>query len=261
MPTSFSDLLLDIPSTELCFVEGGTFTMGNGYDYHPHKVTLSDFWIGRYPVTQSLYEAVMDNNPSYFQGKNHPVETVSWFEAILFCNKLSLAQKKTPCYHNDAQYVKVIEDVDDFEDETLVYFKFDANGYRLPTEAEWEYAAQGGKNQDLYTFSGSDSLYEVGWFRDNSHQKMQSVGLKKANSLGIYDLSGNVSEWCNDWYDNYYYYKSKPKNPLGSSKGTTRVLRGGCWSFDEQYSRVVSHSSDFPTCRYDLIGFRLCYRS
>lgn len=114
----FGPLLLDIPYTEMCFVEGGTFTMGDGSDKDnpSHEVTLSDFWIGRYPVTQSLYKAVMGNNPSHFKGNNHPVEEVSWFDAILFCNKISLKQGKTPCYYGDAQHERVINKITNFQE-------------------------------------------------------------------------------------------------------------------------------------------------
>ena len=187
-------------------VEGGLFDMGSeaedAYsDEKPvHPVKLSDYCIGQFPVTQALWEAVMGNNPSFFRGKNRPVESVSWEECRAFCSKLSEITGKK---------------------------------YALPTEAQWEYAARGGKYNSGYQYAGSNFIEEVAWYIENSHNETKPVGLKYPNELGIYDLSGNVYEWCSDWYEGTYYEKLKRKgtveDPKGPESGVYRVIRGGSW--------------------------------
>ncbi|MBS4027610.1 MAG: SUMF1/EgtB/PvdO family nonheme iron enzyme, partial [Ignavibacteriales bacterium] len=183
---------------DMIFVEGGTFEMGSKdgeSDEKPvHNVELDDFYISKYEVTQNEWQEVMGNNPSLFLGDYLPVEKVSW---------------------NDIQ-----------EFLQILNAKIGGN-YRLPTEAEWEYAARGGNKYSDYKYSGSNNIDEVAWYDGNSGNKTHRVGIKKANGLGIYDMTGNVWEWCSDWYGENYYSESSSSNPQGPSNGTYRVLRGG----------------------------------
>lgn len=212
-------------------VEGSTFTMGatpeqgnDAYEYErpAHQVTLSDYYIGRYEVTQKEWQAVMGDNPSKFYGDNLPVDYVSWNDCQDFINKLN----------------------------QLTGLKF-----RLPTEAEWEFAARGGKQSKGYKYSGSDNAKNIAWYEKNSGSKPHQVGTKEPNELGIYDMSGNVGEWCGDWYGRYS--SSAQTNPTGPSSGSRRVVRGGSWSISAWYCRVSLRYYYFPSDRdYDL-GFRV----
>ncbi|MDP8220557.1 MAG: SUMF1/EgtB/PvdO family nonheme iron enzyme [Candidatus Stygibacter frigidus] len=238
-------------NVEMVFVEGGTFQMGSndgGSDEKPvHRVTVSDFYIGKYEVTQELYESVMGKNPSHFKGsgKDAPIEKVSWYDAVEFCNKLSDKEGLSRCYTGSGKNI----DCD-----------FNANGYRLPTEAEWEYAARGGNGSKGYKYSGSDDIGSVAWYSSNSGSKTHSVGGKKANEMGIYDISGNVWEWCWDWYGDYS--SGSQKNPRGSSSGASRVLRGGSWNGDASSCRSANRSCGSPGSSFDyLLGFRLACSS
>ena len=212
-------------------VEGSTFTMGatpeqgnDAYEYErpAHQVTLSDYYIGRYEVTQKEWQAVMGDNPSKFYGDNLPVDYVSWNGCQDFINKLN----------------------------QLTGLKF-----RLPTEAEWEFAARGGKQSKGYKYSGSDNIGVVAWYTGNSGGKTHQVGTKEPNELGIYDMSGNVGEWCGDWYGRYS--SSAQTNPTGPSSGSGRVLRGGGWSRDAGYCRVSDRSLINPSIRGNFSGFRV----
>ena len=230
----------------LIFVQGGIFQMGsnNGSnDEKPvHSVTVSDFYIGKYEVTQKKWKEVMGNNPSSFKGDNLPVEKVSWYDAVEFCNKKSRAEGLTPCYTGSGKNIKC---------------NFSANGYRLPTEAEWDYAAQGGNNSKGYTYAGGNTIGTVAWYTDNSGNKTHPLGTKQSNELGIYDMSGNVWEWCNDWYDEDYYSRSPKDNPKGPSSSSCRVLRGGSCSDNDYYCRIAFRDSNKPDgCFYDN-GFRV----
>ena len=222
-------------SIDMVKVEAGTFMMGatsemkDSYDDPDsdekpvHQVTLTnDYYMGKYEVTQALWEAVMGSNPSYFKGDNLPVEEVSWNDCQEFISKLnSLTGRK----------------------------------FRLPTAAEWEYAARGGKKSRGYQYSGSSNISDVAWYDGNSGDKTHPVGTKQANELGIYDMTGNVLEWCQDWYGSYY--SSSQTNPTGATSGSRHVNRGGSW-----HSNVRRSSS---SCRYGVIyvdrdldlGFRL----
>ena len=217
---------------EMVFVKGGTFTMGataeQGSDVYSlekptHSVTLSDYYIGKYEVTQAQWRAVMGINPSRLKGDNLPVECVSWDDIQLFIHKLN---EKT------------------------------GKKFRLPTEAEWEYAARGGSKSKGYKYSGSNSLTEVAWCADNSGEKPHTVGGKRPNELGIYDMSGNVWEWCSDWRGEYN--GSSQTNPKGASSGSRRVCRGGAFnSFSASYYRVSYRSGMSPNYRGQVYGFRL----
>ena len=216
-------------------VEGGTFSMGatseqTNYenDEKPvHSVTLSDYYIGETEVTQELWQAVMGSNPSRFTGNNQrPVENVSWNDCQEFIRRLnSLTGKK----------------------------------FRLPTEAEWEYAARGGKHSKdyVYKYSGSNNVDEVAWYDSNSGNKTHPVKTKKANKLGLYDMSGNVWEWCNDWYGKDYYRNSPQSNPKGPSEGEYRVLRGGSWRNLDRGVRVSYRLNRTPGRRDNCYGLRL----
>ena len=212
-------------------VEGSTFTMGatpeqgnDAYEYErpAHQVTLSDYYIGRYEVTQKEWQAVMGDNPSKFYGDNLPVDYVSWNDCQDFINKLN----------------------------QLTGLKF-----RLPTEAEWEFAARGGKQSKGYKYSGSDNIGVVAWYTGNSGGKTHQVGTKEPNELGIYDMSGNVWEWCGDWYGSYS--SSAQTNPTGPSSGSGRVLRGGSWFYYARNCRVSYRGSINPSYRDYFIGFRV----
>ena len=228
----------------MVFVKGGTFQMGsnNGEsDEKPiHTVTVNDFYIGKYEVTQKQWKEVMGNNPSYFKGDNLPVEKISWYDALRFCNKLSGEEGLTPCYTGIG---------------ALSRCNFSANGYRLPTEAEWEYVARGGNKSRAYKYSGSNNCGDVAWYSGNSGSKTHSVGKKQANELGIYDMSGNVWEWCNDWYDGNYYSSSPRDNPQGPNSSPDRVFRGGSWNCNGYYCRVAYRNYFYPDVSFNF-GFR-----
>ena len=213
-------------------VEGGTFSMGatseQEYDALScekpvHSVTLSDYYIGETEVTQELWEAVMGSNPSYFEGDNQrPVENVSWNDCQKFIKKLNRLTGKE---------------------------------FRLPTEAEWEYAARGGKYSRGYKYSGSNNSDEVAWYDSNSGSKTHPVKTKKDNELGLYDMSGNVWEWCNDWWG--CYQSNSQTNPTGPSEGESRVLRGGGWCYFDMGVRVSRRDYLTPGYRHIIIGLRL----
>jgi len=233
----------------MIFVKGGTFQMGSNdgdSDETPvHTVKVDDYFIGEYEVTQEEWTEVMGDNPSNWEGDNLPVEQIMWFDAVKFCNEKSRVEGLTPCYSGSGE--NTICD-------------FSANGYRLPTEAEWEYAAKGGTESENYKYSGSDSIDEVAWYDGNSGDKTHSVGGKQPNELGIYDMSGNVWEWCNDWYDgsndDSYYSKSSSNNPRGVSSGSYRVDRGGGWYDYAKYCRVANRRYS-PDYSHSYLGFRL----
>ena len=192
-----------------------------------HKVALDGFYIGKFPVTQALWKAVMgeNNNPSYFRGADRPVEMVSWEDAQEFLQKLNGLTCKS---------------------------------YRLPTEAEWEYAARGGKNREGYKYSGSNKLKEVGWYDDNSHRETKIVGLKYPNELGIYDLSGNVWEWLEDrWHSNYQEAPTDGTAWVDREKDAHSVLRGGSWSFHAQNACAAVRNFNNPHLRLNNFGFRV----
>ena len=216
---------------EMVKVEAGTFMMGatsemqnSGDNEKPvHQVTLTkDYYMGKYEVTQALWQAVMGSNPSKFKGDDLPVEQVSWDDCQEFISKLnSMTDRK----------------------------------FRLPTEAEWEYAARGGKKSRGYQYSGSNSISDVAWYTDNSGRKTHPVGTKQSNELGLYDMAGNVWEWCQDWYDSYV--SSSQTNPTGVALGWSRVYRGGGWNNYPSGCRSSNRSYNMPYSCYIGLGFRL----
>jgi formylglycine-generating enzyme required for sulfatase activity len=240
-------------SDDLIFVQGGSFEMGDHFnegstaELPVHTVTLDNFFIAEHEVTQGEYEAVVGSNPahSYGVGDDYPVYYVSWYDAVTFCNLKSQQEGLTPCYN-----------LTDWSCD------FSANGYRLPTEAEWEYAARGGINwTDDYRYSGCHEESELGdyaWYSSNSSIQTHEVGTKLPNQLGIYDMSGNVWEWCNDWYDANYYSNSPGNNPQGAAASSYRVLRGGSWFNFEGYCRAANRSNFNPgSSNFGPGGFRI----
>lgn len=231
-PVSYSNGVLTVNGVQYCMikVEGGTFTMGatseqgsDAYDDEKptHQVTLSTYYIGRTEVTQALWEAVMGSNPSSFKGKKLPVENVSYNDCKQFIEKLNVMT---------------------------------GQDFRLPTEAEWEFAARGGNQSHGYKYSGSNYLDDVAWFAGNSGGETNTVATKRPNELGIYDMSGNVSEWCRD---SYAKYTSRPQtNPRGGS-GSNRVGRGGSWIVGARGCRVSFRYGISPDYRNDDLGLRL----
>lgn len=216
---------------KMVYVEGGTFTMGataeQGDDAFDggkpaHKVTLSGYHIGEVPVTQALWKAVMGGNPSSSKGDNNPVENVSWIDCQEFVEKLN---------------------------------RLTGERFRLPTEAEWEYAARGGNRSRGYKYAGSNNIDEVAWYDGNSGYNIYPVGQKKANELSLYDMSGNVWEWCNDWNGNYD--DAPQTNPTGPATDSFRVYRGGSWKDYARRCRVSYRSFGSPSFRYYYLGFRL----
>ena len=244
------------------YVEGGTFGMGsnNGYSFEKpvHNVTLSSYYVAKTEVTQIQWAAVMGNNPSDFKGDNRPVECVSWYDAIVFCNKLSMMDKKTPVYSVNGKTDPDTWNYKPCQGNSIsgtITMNIKSNGYRLPTEAEWEFAAWGGKKRKGYKYSGSDNLSRVAWYDDNSGNKTHDVAKKSPNELGLYDMSGNVWEWCWDWYGSYG--SSAQTNPVGPSSGDSRVRRGGSWVYDSDFCRVTFRINDGPDGRNHYVGFRL----
>ncbi|MDX2303769.1 MAG: formylglycine-generating enzyme family protein [Microscillaceae bacterium] len=235
MMQSYTETLPNGHSFEMIYIQGGSFMMGDNAldDAIIHKVTLSDYWLGQYPVTQGLWKAVMGENPAHFRGDALPVESVSWEDAQEFIKELNaLTDKK----------------------------------YNLPSEAQWEYAACGGIYQEDHSleYAGSNQLEEVGWFdydREGSYQSTMPPGLKAPNALGVYDMSGNVFEWCLDAYNKDFYKKPEAKrlNPLNNNYELSpyRCLRGGSWDFNVNNCQVRDRDNYGPWGRFNYYGFRL----
>lgn len=217
-------------------VQGGEFERKNV------KVSVDDFYIGMYPVTQEEYKKVTGSNPSQFKGDLNPVEHVTWYDAVEFCNLLSEMEGFEKCYSGN---------------EDNITCDFAKNGYRLPTEAEWEYSARGGKNSRGFKYSGSNDVNEVGIFFDNSGHSSKPVGSKKPNEIGIYDMSGNVFEWCWDWFVDDNYKGQRTNNPEGPDTGIKRVTRGGCWGRNEEYEGNDFRYSLKPGDKGSANGFRI----
>ena len=253
---------------ELVYVDGGKATLSQV------EVTLSSFYIGKYEVTQEEFESVMtgnqngiEPNPSYFSDspaegevqKRRPVDCVSWYDAIVYCNLLSIKEGLTPCYTIKSSTDPADWGTSPTSDWDGVTCNFDADGYRLPTEAEWEYAARGGqagitdKSWDN-RYSGSTTADDVAWYWDNSDSKTHEVGKKQANALGLYDMSGNVWEWCWDWWGDY---PSGTEDPAGPDAGGTRVNRGGSWKYGTSVCTVSIRSSNSPSIYSSDFGLRL----
>lgn len=229
MMSNSTGTLISIPvigavNIEMVKVEAGCFDMGDKVAPTPlHRVTLTDdYYLGKYEVTQTLWKAVMGKNPSRYKGANLPVGQVSWNDCQKFILKLNQLTGKS---------------------------------FRLPTEAEWEFAARGGNKSKGYQYSGSNSLDDVAWYKNNSGDAIHAVGTKQPNELGIYDMSGNVWEWCQDVKGAYGSFPQT--NPAGSVNGVFRIQRGGCWNWDSWFCRISERCSNLPTSCGFADGLRL----
>lgn len=240
MALPYIDIALPgIPPYRLMHVPGDEFLMGadeadteaQDREKPAHRVHLDDFYIGRFPVTQDLWEAVMGENPSRFKGPRRPVENVSWDD---------ITKKLLPRLQ-----------------------ELTGAKYRLPTEAEWEYAARGGPfwKEEAFRYAGSEVLQQVGWYDENSGNATHDVGLLLPNALGLYDMSGNVWEWCADWYSGQYYEACEKQGvahqPQGPESGSFRVLRGGSWYYYAVHCRVSRRNNSGPARRSNIYGFRV----
>jgi formylglycine-generating enzyme required for sulfatase activity len=238
---------------KLKLIPAGEFVMGSpdndegaGPEEKPqHKVRISPFYLGIYEVTQAQYKAVMGNTPSSFKGSDDlPVEKVSWLDAVKFCNELGEKEGLKSFYELEAGTARVPD--------------WAGSGYRLPTEAEWEYACRAGS---ATAFSFGDDikapLGDFAWFGGNSEGKTHRVGQKRPNAFGLYDMHGNVWEWCSDWYGGAYYRHSPVDDPPGAGQATHRVMRGGSWFLDPQYARSASRGRRTPEKRIGELGFRV----
>jgi formylglycine-generating enzyme required for sulfatase activity len=248
---------------EMVSLPGGAFLMGSNFRpvfwmiqnpkgsgeipyYNPerpvHPVSLDDFSISMAEITQEQYSAVMESNPSFFsEYTNLPVERITWYEAATFCNKLSIMTGRDTCYNL-----------------TTFECDFKSNGFRLPTEAEWEYACRAGTKTEYFFGSDSAGLKNVGWYLDNSNGRTQQIRIKEPNPWGLYDMHGNVSEWCNDFEVSYHC--NSEKNPTGPEEGHYRIIRGGSWFNGPDSSRSAFRMSTFPAFGFNNVGFRIVCR-
>lgn len=212
-------LLVSIPT--------GTVAMRDDRKQETWSVEIASFELAKFPVTQGLYQSITNQNPSTFHGDKLPVETVSWIEAVIFCNRLSESLRKENCYHINLETGSVTLDSK-------------ADGFRLPTEAEWQYACQAGKKEIRY-----GDLNDIAWFKDNSNNRTQEVGKLKPNEWGMYDMLGNVWEWCSDIYDETIY-------------GSYRIFRGGGWCDEERSVMATTRRRSHPhSFKIDDLGFRI----
>ena len=235
---------------EMVQIPGGWFEMGSKKNSESpvHKVWVDSFFMDRHEVTQEEYEKLIQGNPSHFRGVKNPVEQISWSNAVLYCNARSRKEALKPCYNEETGKCD-----------------FSANGYRLPTEAEWEYACRAGAKTDYFFGRDESQLKNYAWFADNSTNKTQPVGQKKPNQWELYDMYGNVAEWCNDIYSDSYYKETPEKNPQGPAKGKKYILRGGSWSSSAESCRSSYRIGEDPGFQdacftRDDIGFR-CVRN
>lgn len=235
---------------EMVKIPAGWFEMGSNGDLPDespaHKVWLDSFFMDRYEVTQEQFRKLQISDPSHFKNPRRPVEQVNWTDGLVYCNERSRAEGLEPCY-----------------DEETLECNFQANGYRLPTEAEWEYACRAGTNTKYFFGNSVNRLQEYAWVSKNSSGSTHPVGSKQPNDWGLHDMYGNVAEWCNDFYSKDYYDRSPPKNPRGPAEGKEKVIRGGAWNSSPESCRCSYRSSDISlddTClANDAIGFR-CVR-
>jgi formylglycine-generating enzyme required for sulfatase activity len=236
---------------EMVVIPGGSFEMGGkgaGPDEMPvHKVSISPFLMDRCEVVQEEFKKYQFPDPSHFKGTKQPLDQINWTDAATYCNERSRAEGLKPCYN-----------------EKTWECDFSADGYRLPTEAEWEYACRAGSDTQYGFGNSAGSLKDYAWYTENSSATTHPVGQKKPNAWGLYDMHGNVAEWCNDRYSQTYYQQSPDKDPRGPTDGKERALRGGAWNSSADSCRSAYRTSDpstDDTClANDAIGFR-CVRN
>jgi uncharacterized repeat protein (TIGR02543 family) len=279
-PNAGDEMESNVVGIKHVWVPAGTFIMGSpasetdmlGNSWYDNErsqrqVTVSGFWMGKYQVAQAEWKAVMGMgyNPSYFTGDNLPVDSVSWYEVIVFCNRLSIKEGLTPAYQ--------VTGVTNWETQTAptssnatwnaATINPDSDGYRLPTEAQWEYACRAGTTTAFYNGDNTENDYhnalvgEVAWFSLNNSNETKPVGQKTANAWGLHDMHGNVFEWCWDWYTASYNDAGGSNNPQGATSGTSRVLRGGTWLSNGQHLRSAYRNYTDPWSWYNFNGFRL----
>jgi formylglycine-generating enzyme required for sulfatase activity len=237
---------------EMVLISAGDFVMGGDGDEDEkpaHKVHVDSFYMDRTEVTQRSFETLMGTNPSRFKGPDRPVESLAWHAAIKYCNMRSLKERLKPCYNL-----------------TTLSCDFEADGYRLATEAEWEYACRAGSTSRFSFGDAAESLGEHAWFNSQAGQSTHPVGRKKANAWGLYDMHGNVAEWCNDCYSATAYASAATDNPRGPSSGDSRVLRGGSWRSTPERCRSAARAGESPGLAdacfgYEAYGFRCVRRS
>jgi len=228
-----------IDETKFVLVDGGTFKMGSDQPVEKvegpvHEVTVKSFWLAKKDTSGSL---------GWGRGKQ-PAMFVSWYDAVAYCNWLSGKEKLSKCYKIDSTG-------------KIVTYLDTAKGYRLPTEAEWEFAARGGNKSKGYTYAGSNDINEVAWYDGNSGKRAHPVAQKAPNELGLYDMDGNVWEWVWDFYDGNYYQSSPANNPEGPDAGPYRVMRGGAFYNNPNYARTVTRQNSYMVFRQNSVGFRV----
>mgnify|MGYP002725609624 CR=1 FL=1 len=235
---------------EMIQIPGDWFSMGdeNEIDAKPHRVRVDAFAMDKYLVTQAEYLRVMGENPSRWQGDKNPVEQMRWSDAVKYCNARSLRDGLKPCYNLETWGCD-----------------FSANGYRLPTEAEWEFACRAGTTTAYFFGDAPGGLTDYAWIDTNAGAQPQPVGQKRPNPWGLHDICGNVWEWCNDFYQVDYYQTAPEENPRGPKTGESKVLRGGAWKFSAECCRSGYRYNENPgyvdVCfGYDIYGFR-CVRN
>jgi len=238
---------------EMVLIPAGWFEMGtdggNANESPLHKVWVDSFLMDRFEVTQEQYVSLVGSNPSHFRGDKNPVDTITWADAALYCNFRSRAEGLQPCY-----------------DEDTAECDLQANGYRLPTEAEWEYACRARTDKERFFGSDERKLRNYAWYAENSLERTHAVGQKQPNAFGLYDIYGNVAEWCNDVYSDDYYKVSSPRNPRGPEEGDLQVLRGGAWNSKADDCRSAWRTGEefgfVDACiAQDSMGFRCIRRN
>jgi sulfatase modifying factor 1 len=244
-------------NTDMVKVEGGAYLMGSkdgdkgaqNDEQKQHEVKINSFEISKFEVTVWQWKkfvkatkSKMPEAPTWGWKDNFPMNQITWEQAISYCNWLSKSEKLQPVYFkNGPNYI----------------CDFKANGYRLPTEAEWEFAAKGGKLSKETKYSGGDNANQIAWHKSNSNGTPHTIGTKMPNELGIYDMSGNLWEWCWDWYNEDYYKTENINNPIGPEMGEKRTVRGGSWDSNFDYLRPANRISTYPDKTHQFYGFRI----